>query len=292
MGMTDLFAVTGATGGLGGRVARRLADLGLPLRLVVRDASQAPTLPGATVAPASYSDGASLRSALADIDTLFLVSARESADRLAQHFNVVDTAAAAGVRRVVYTSFLGASPDATFTLARHHWATEERIRSTPMAFTFLRNSLYQDLLPYFPDRLGVLRAPAGSGRVAPVARDDLADAAVGALTGSGFEGHTYDLTGPQLLTLEEVAATMSAASGREIRYVPETVEEAYASREVYAAPGWEVTGWVTSYTAIAAGEMAVVSDGVALLAGHPPMKFSDHLATSPAALAHLRGETA
>src|ERR687890_1387965 len=138
-------AVTGATGVLGGRVAERLGGTdGIRLRLVVRDASRAPDLPGAEVVeqPGGYADGAGLAAALAGVHTLFLVSAAEAEDRLAQHLTAVDAAAAAGVERVVYTSFLGASPDATFTLARTHAATEAAIRATGMRFTFLRSSMY------------------------------------------------------------------------------------------------------------------------------------------------------
>jgi NAD(P)H dehydrogenase (quinone) len=73
-----------------------------------------------------------------------------------------------------------------------------------------------------------------------------------------------------LRTMAGWAAELSAVAGREVRYQEETVEEAWASRAVYGAPDWEVEGWITSYTSIASGELAVVSDTVARLAGHPP----------------------
>src|SRR5919107_3702181 len=127
-------AVTGATGTLGGRVAERLAGTdGVRLRLVVRDASRAPDLPGAEVVatPGGYSDGAGFAAALAGVDTLYLVSAAEAEDRVRQHLTAVEAAAAAGVRRIVYTSFVGAgNEDATFTLVRHHGATERAIAAT------------------------------------------------------------------------------------------------------------------------------------------------------------------
>ena len=161
-----------------------------------------------------------MRAALSDIETLLLVSASESEDRIARHLSAVDAAVAAGVRRIVYISFVGAAAEATFTLARHHWRTEQHIRSTGIAFTFLRDNLYQDVLPYFVGADGVIRGPAGNGRVGFVARDDIADVAVAVLLdGSGeSDGQTYDLTGPQALTLHEVAAALSRASGREVSY--------------------------------------------------------------------------
>src|SRR5690242_8985194 len=132
-----LIVVSGATGRLGGRVARRL---GVELRLLVRDPARAPQVPGAEVAVAAYDDRKALRSALRGADTVLMVSAAETPGRVAQHRNFVDAAASAGVRHLVYTSFAGASPQATFTLARDHWATEQHIRNSGLEWTFLRDN--------------------------------------------------------------------------------------------------------------------------------------------------------
>jgi NAD(P)H dehydrogenase (quinone) len=287
--VTYLIAVTGATGALGGRVARRLATRGIAQRLVVRDPGRAPDLSGAEVVSApSYGDGGAMRAALTGASVVLLVSASESADRVAQHLTAVDAAVEAGVERIVYVSFLGAAPDATFTLARHHFQTEERIRSHGVPFTFLRDSLYLDVLPYFVGADGAIRGPAGEGRLAPVARDDIADVAVAVLLDDAHAGQTYDLTGPTAVTMHEVAAELSRASGRTITYQPETLAEAYASRAHYGAPDWEVEGWVTSYAAVAAGELDEVTDAVARLAGHSPLGIAEWLAANPDAAAHLQ----
>jgi NAD(P)H dehydrogenase (quinone) len=294
--MTDqLIAVTGAARGVGRRVAQRLADAGVTSRLVVRDPTRAPDLPAASVVQAAYDRPDAIRTALQEVTTLFLVSAHEHPDRVALHAGVVDAAREAGVARVVYLSFLGAAPDATFTFARDHFHTEQYIRRGGAAFTFLRDSLYLDVLPFFASGDGALRGPAGDGRVGAVARDDIADVAATVLRGAGpdgtvsdHDGRTYDLTGPTALTLHEVAAELTRATGRAVRYHPETVEEAYASRARFGAAEYEVTGWVTSYTAIAAGEMDVVTDAVAAIAGHPPMSFAGWLAANPHRLRHLR----
>ena len=277
-------AVTGATGQLGGRIARRLAERGVAQRLVVRDAARAPDLPGAEVAVAAFGDADAMRAALDGVTTLMFVSASEVPDRVAMHRTAIDAAVAAGVRWFVYTSFVGAAPEATFTFARHHWHTEEHLRSLGADHTILRDNLYLDYFPLmvWPD--GVIRGPGGDGRAAPVARDDIADAAVGVLLdGSGHGGRTYDLTGPRALTLHEVAAEMSRVTGREVSYHDETVEEAYASRAGFGAPDWEVEGWVTTYVAIARGEMELVTDHVRRLAGHPPMTLAEYLEANPPA---------
>lgn len=273
-------AVTGATGGVGGRVARRLAAAGVTQRLLVRDPARAPDLPGAEVARASYHEPETVRAALPGVRTLFLVSASEDPDRVGLHTGAVDAALAAGVTRIVYLSFLEAGPQSTFTFARDHWHTEQYIRGTGVAFTFLRDSLYQDVLPYFAAD-GVIRGPAGDGRFAPVARDDIADVAAAVLLGDGHDGQTYDLTGPASMTMAEVAAELTRATGRPVRYHAETLPEAYASRAHYGAPEWEVAGWVTSYAAIATGELDKVTDHIERVAGHPPMSFAEFLRRYP-----------
>jgi NAD(P)H dehydrogenase (quinone) len=282
-----VIAVTGATGELGSRVAARLAERGVRQRLVVPDPARAPDL-GAEIAIApGYHDGEAMEDALRGADTLYLVSGRESADRVAEHFSAVDAAARAGVQRIVYTSFVGAAPDTTFTLARHHHATEERIRAAGMAHTFLRHSMYLDFVPFFARADGVIAGPAGDGRTAWVSRDDAADVAAAVLTEEGHEGLTYEVTGPESHTLEWAAARLSEAVGRPVAYHDETVEEAYASRAGSGAPDYEVEGWVTSYLAVAAGELDVVTDVVRRLTGHPAQALPAFLAAHPDSYAHL-----
>jgi NAD(P)H dehydrogenase (quinone) len=286
---SGLIAVTGATGALGGRVARRLAAAGATQRLVVRDAARAPALPGAEIVTAGgYADTDGMRAALTGVGTLFLVSATETSGRVELHTAAVDAAVAAGVPRIVYVSFVGAGPYATFTFARDHWHTEEHIRSSGVAHTVLRNNLYLDALPYFAGADGVVRGPAGTGRFGGVARDDIADVAVAVLTTSGHDAITYDVTGPAAITMDEVAADLTRASGRLITYDAETLDQAYASRASFGAPDWEVAGWVTSYAAVAVGELDVVSSTVADLTGHPPMSFGEYLERNPAEVARLR----
>src|SRR3954467_11856513 len=96
--MSDLpLGITGSTGQLGGRVARRLAAAGVPQRLLVRDPARAPRLPGASAARAPYADAAAVRAALTGMSTVFMVSAAETPDRVDQHRTFINAAAAAGV---------------------------------------------------------------------------------------------------------------------------------------------------------------------------------------------------
>ncbi len=282
-----MFGITGATGAVGGRIASRLAQLGYAQKLIVRDASRAPDLPEATVAEASYTNPEAMRRALAGVKTFFMVSAHETADRVRQHIAAVDAAVAAGVERIVYLSFINAAPEATFTFARDHWHTEEHVRAVGLRHTFLRDNIYMDLLPMIVGTDGVIRGPAGDGRVGAVARDDIADVAVAVVLSDAHDGRTYDVIGPEAITLHQVAEELSRVTGRSITYHAERLEEAYASRASYGAPEWEVEGWVTTYAAIATGEMDVVSDTVSKLTGHAPMTLAEFLQRYPMSYQHL-----
>src|SRR5262245_3802815 len=262
-------------------VARTLAARGVAQRLLVRSPDRAPDLDGTVVAGCSYGDPDAARLALDGVETLFMVSAAENAERLQEHRTFVDAAAAAGVRHVVYTSFAGAAPDCTFTLGRDHWATEEHIRERGLTSTFLRDNFYLDFLPMMTGDDGVIRGPAGDGRMAGVARADVAGSAVAVLLDpSAHADTTYTMTGPEAITLTEAAAILTEETGREVTFHDETIEEAYESRRRWEAPQWQYDAWVSTYTAIRAGEVAAVSDDVRRLTGRAPLGLRDLLRAS------------
>ncbi|MDD7937726.1 SDR family oxidoreductase [Actinomycetospora lutea] len=278
--MPPSIAVTGATGRLGGRVARLLAERGIAQRLAVRSPERAPTLPGAVAVRCAYDRPDEVTTALEGADTVLMVSGSETPDRVEQHRTFIDAAAAAGVHRLVYVSFVGASPDATFTLARDHFATEEHLRASGLAAVVLRDNFYLDFLPELVEADGVIRGPAGTGRVAAVAQDDIAEAAVAILAApEDHDGATYSLTGPEALTLSEAAGVIARRTGRPVTFHDQTVDEAYASR-AGQAPDWQLDAWVSTYTAIAAGELDGVTDDIPRLTGHRARSLDDLLAAS------------
>ncbi len=290
-------AVTGAAGRLGSRLAFRLAAEGARQKLVTRNPDHVPRLDDGRPLPESqvvavggYDDAEGMRRAFDGVRTAFLVSAAETADRVEQHTAAIDAAVAAGVERLVYASFVGAAPDAVFTFARHHWHTEEHLRSSGLRWTVLRDNVYHHALTTFVGPDGVIRGPAGQGRVASVSHDDVADVATAVILDEKprrHDGATYEVTGPEALTLHEVAHLLSEAAGRTIVYEPQTVEEAYASRADLGAEDDVVQGWVSSYEAIAAGVLEHVSDDVPRLVGRPARSLVQWLDDYPAEWAHL-----
>jgi uncharacterized protein YbjT (DUF2867 family) len=153
--------------------------------------------------------------------------------------------------------------------------------------------MYADFVPFFATRRdgrAVVAAPAGEGRASFVSRDDLADVGAAALLddSGALDGRTLDVTGPQALSLDDAVAVLTEVTGLPAEYRRETVEEAWASRRPSGHPDWEIEGWVTSYLAIAAGEMAPVTGVVEELTGHPARTVAEHLRAHPEDWAHLR----
>lgn len=157
-------------------------------------------------------------------------------------------------------------------------ATEEHIRASGVPFTFLRMNMYMDFVPSMTGADGVIRGPAGDGRAGFVLRDDLADVAAAVLVDPApHEGNAYDVTGPEALSFGDVARIMG------VSFHDETIDEAWRSRRATGAADWEIEGWVSSYTAVARGELDVVSDTVSRLAGHDPISLEQYVSASGAA---------
>lgn len=286
---TPTIGVTGATGHIGGGVSRRLQEAGVAHRLLARGPERLDERVAAAnglleAAALDFSDPEQAVTSVAGLDTVLLVSAAETAQREEQQLAMVDALARAGVRRVVYTSFAAPGPEATFTFARTHHATERAIEHAGLEHVFLRDNFYLDLLPHFAGEDRVLRGPADNGRVAAVARRDVVDCAAAVLTrtargtgGTGGLRAAYTLTGPEALTLAEVARVLTRVTGRPYHYENETVEQARASRAVWDPEPWQLEAWLSTYTAIASGELAQVTEHVHELSGHAPRSLEDVL---------------
>ena len=136
-------------------------------------------------------------------------------------------------------------------------------------------NLYLDFLPMMAGPDGAIRGPAGDGRLAAVSRADVAAVTAAVVAGDDGDGQAYAITGREALTIAEVAETLAAASGKRIEYVDETLAEARESRGGYGAPDWQIDAWISTYTAIAAGELAGVSDTVERMTGRPAQTLGE-----------------
>jgi NAD(P)H dehydrogenase (quinone) len=285
--------VTGATGHVGRRVAELLAHRGASLRLLARDPKRAPHLAGAEVVGGDYADPAGVREACAGVSTAFVVSVSGPPGESASlHASVFTAAASAGVEHVVYLACLGASRSSCSPVARDHRASEEALAATGMRFTVLRGNLYLDALPEMVDLDGVLRAPAGEGAAAFVAREDVARVVAAAMTAEPTSDRALDVTGPEALSLRRVVERLSTLTGLDLTYEDEPLDKARARRRELGEPDWQVEAALGSSLALAAGELERPSDTVRRLTGREPLDLEGFVRAHPQAFAHLRPDSA
>ena len=267
-------AVTGATGQFGGRVVDGLIARGVgasDIVAIVRDEVKAKSLSdrGVQVRVADYGDADALRSALAGVDKLLLVSGSEVGQRVAQHTNVIDAAEAAGVSLIAYTSLLKADTSGV-SLAVEHVATEQRLAASSIPSVLLRNGWYwenyQASLQQTVDS-GVLLGAAADGKLAAASRADFAAAAVQVLVSEGHEGKTYELGGDERLTYTELAAVIAQVSGKPV--VSQDVSEAeYRSiLEGAGLPGFVAEMLASADAGIARGDLDTDSGDLQKLIG-------------------------
>jgi NAD(P)H dehydrogenase (quinone) len=268
--------VTAASGHLGRLVIDALLERGAePAEVVAgaRDTSKVAELAarGIRTVELDYARPETLAPALEGVDSLLLVSGTEFGKRAEQHANVIDAAKTAGITKLVYTS----APKATtadFALAAEHKATEEIIAAAGVPAVILRNNWYTE--NYTADvsyaaSSGVIAAAAADGRVASAPRSDYAEAAAVVLLEDGHLGQVYELAGDEPWTYDELAAAASGVLGREVTYVPQTLEERTAALEAVGLDAG-TAGFVASIDdAIRRGVLADSDGTLARLIGRP-----------------------
>lgn len=217
-----MILVTGASGNIGHSITTALVQNGVAVRALVRDARKATALPHEVeVTVGDFADPVSLARAVRGVKRVFMVCLPDAAPaRLVKHSNLIQAAQQADVEHVVYLSFLNPAADAGFPQARWHFATESQLRVSGMAWTFLRASLYAQSVLSSAGMFHeiVWAAPAGDGRVAFVDRDDIAAVATQCLVDAGHTQQAYDVTGPRLLSWQDVATLLAELRGHPIVY--------------------------------------------------------------------------
>ena len=283
-----MIVITGATGKLGSRIVAELLERSPAERLAVsvRDPLKARGCAerGVRVRQGDFSDPATLTTAFEGATTLLLVSSNAAAhggDPLAQHRAAIDAARFAGVRRIVYTSHMGASASSVFPPMRTHAATEGMLRDSGVAWTALRNGFYADtvgMLVGDATSTGLLAAPR-DGEVSWTAHADLAAAAATILLGERFDGATPPLTAADALDLADVAALLTDLSGRPVERQVIADEELERRMTAGGAPAGAVATTLNLYRAARAGEFQRVDPTLATLLGRPPIPLSAILST-------------
>jgi uncharacterized protein YbjT (DUF2867 family) len=270
-----MIVVTGSTGRVGGLVARRLESAGHPMRLLVRDPRRGPQIKGAQVQAAEYGSPETLAKGLQKGDRVFMVSLWIGGDvRLELHRSFIEAAARADVAQLVYLSFVNAGPNAMFSHAREHGATEEMLRASGVPWAAIRNSMYADDIPGWFDPDGVAREPGDEARMSFSYRPELADVIAVTLTGPGHDGKVYNITTPESVSMRELAQTASKVIGEAYDYAPISDAEWIERWKAQGRPDWALEAGLSSYEALRAGELDVVSDDYEKVTGRKPASIA------------------
>ena len=276
-----MILITGASGTVGGAVLAEVEKAGLEFKAMYRsesDARKAP--PSVTTVLADFANPPSLSSAMAGVDSLFLVCSPVR-ELVALESNAIDAARESGVRHVLLNSALGAG-DYPKSFPSWHRQVEDKLKSSGLAFTILRpNSFMQNILAYNAPSIraqSAFYAAMGNARLSYLDVRDIAEAAAKILAApSAHAGKTYELNGPQAVCNAEIARRISLVAGRSVQFVdiPEPAQR--KSMLELGMPEWQVDALLDLQRYYTGGQGGEVDDVLPNLLGHAPMTLDQFL---------------
>jgi NAD(P)H dehydrogenase (quinone) len=284
-----MILVTGATGNFGKSTIDFLLNKGISstnIVALVRDEEKAADLKskGVSLRVADYENYDLLVLAFTGIEKLLLVSGSDIINRAKQHENVVNAAKEAGVKHILYTSFVRKNESETSPInfvASSHIATENCIKNSGLQYTIFRNNLYLDILPWFFGE-NVLESgvylPTGNTKAAYATRQDMAEATANVLANSGHENKEYTLSNTENLSMGDVVKSLGEVVGKEIPYISPSNTEYVETLTKVGVPA-EFIGMFSGFSeAIKQGEFEVHQTDLENLLGRKPMTAKQHLA--------------
>ena len=256
--------ITGVSGEIGKATLCHLLKKGVPPSDVIGLSRKSEGLDnlikkGVEIRIGDYLDYDSLLNAFKGVDKLMLTSAVAFTDRATQHYNVITAAREAGVKHVVYMSIMRKEGSGRIMpeITESDLFTEQALRSSGLDYTILYHPPFTDVLSLYygadPIRNGI-KVPAGTGKMAPATRDELAEAHAEILSTSGHENKTYSLGGNELISFADIANILSEVSGENIPFSTITTDE-YINTMVANGTPQKVAQFLTTWVvAIEEGE--------------------------------------
>lgn len=218
-----MILVIGGRSKIGSALIEELLARGETLRALTRSGERAGSFPdGAETVVGELADAESLRAAMDGVDKLSLLSGNDR-NEVEWHRNAIDAARAVGMGLLVRSSALGSDPTSASTFLRNHGASDRHLEESGVPYVIVRPNRYlqhvtENVIPSI-DPNGNFYGNEGDARVSMVDTRDAAAVAAVALTESGHEGRAFDLTGPEAISHEDIAARLSSVAGRSINFV-------------------------------------------------------------------------
>lgn len=290
--------ISGASGDLGRRVTEQLLDANsdTEVTLVTRSpAKLAHRISGSVnVCQGDYTDPESLDAAYKGGGTLLMISGLNLGRRVGEHRNAIAAAKKAGIAQIVYTSVLGINPNNPALSAKDHYQTEVDLRASGISSVILRDALYAEIVTNFVIRaalpFGRFNMAAGDGRLSPVSKLDVVRCVTECvLRADHYSGSVFEITGPEMLSLTDIARIASEYHGSQMVYDAVPPEERLAFFDSIGYPRtydpdmpmsadghmWASDELVSADMAIAQGYQGILTDHVKLLTGRNPERLSE-----------------
>ena len=275
--MADTILITGATGNVGSEVVRQLAAAQVPIRALVRNRAKAAAIEraGVEIVEGDLARADTLALALTGVTRALLISSSEPRQTELQN-NFIDAAKRAGRPHIVKISSVAVTPDSPVSFFRWHAATEQYLTQSGLPFTILRpNYFMQNTLGFAPTiaKEGKFYGAVRNGKMAMIDVRDIAAVAARLLTQLGHEGTTYEITGPESLSLAEVAAKLSTALGKPVSYVEVPAGAVRASLLSAGMPDWAAEAIAVMHELLSRDAAAQVNDLAQKISGKKPITF-------------------
>jgi uncharacterized protein YbjT (DUF2867 family) len=261
--------VTGATGNTGSGLVPALRDAGVEVRAFVRDESKAQPLKDMDVeiVVGDLDQPETINAAVQGVDKIYLLT--WNGPTQAQHAeNVIRAAKRAGNPHIVRHSMWGSEKS---RIVKQGIQAEEAVKSSGLPWTLLKPTFFMQNTMMAAQTIasdGVIYWDMKDGKLGMIDVRDVVDVALAVLTGSGHEGKSYILTGPEAISFHDVADTFSKVLGREIKYVSVPGEAALESMVSMGVPEWIAQGYVELSEGFSEGFASRTTDHVAALTGH------------------------
>lgn len=275
-----MILVTGATGRVGSKLVATLLKAGEPVRVLTRNSHKAATLHrfGASVVVGDFTQLSTLKAALSGCERLMSIPPN-TLNQAEQEIRLFEVAKCAGVQHIIKLSTAKASPESACHFFKQHAIAEEYLKQLGVAFTILKSNSFMQNFLWFTHEMktkGTLSLPMKDASTAPVDIRDVVHTARRILTKAEYKGKTLNVTGLEMLSLQNIAKKLSAATNGKIRYVNISAGDFKRTLLQYGLQDWHAESVVTSWQ-VASQEPPIVTDTVVEITGKRPITFEQFI---------------
>jgi uncharacterized protein YbjT (DUF2867 family) len=275
--MAKTIVITGANGNVSAGVIAALANSGHKVRALVRNADKAKSLKGVEIVVGDLEKPKTLAAAFDGVDSTFILTP-PGPRAPEQSSNALWAARKAGVKHVVRMSAVGAAHDAPTINSRLHALSDAELAGSGIKHTIVKpHFFFQNMMMAAQSVASesTIYMALGEGRMGIVDTRDISEVVAKILTTPGHDNKTYTLTGPRSITLHDVAAALTNAVGKPVKYVPVPVEGALAAMAQMGLDEWMLNMMSDYFTAYSANWGDFMTNDVEKLLGKPARSADD-----------------